>query len=633
MGAIGVISDPFCFSYQPQCIHTMVCSLRYMSKRLFYLIVCSLFCAAASVAGTVVLSQEAITGSADYGSGTGQSILVPPMTTITGVALHIDNSGGGAGGGSLRVDLWHAKRGGGPLSRSGVTPITSGTLLKADVEGQPPGWFSITFDTGYENSSSSSVELIFDFELLTSGASGWNEYSFSNQNPDATGSLVYWSDSTASYTESSTEDLAYRILGETPQFSYDDLGSEVEITAYLGSDLDVVIPAELDGKAVAYIAKEIFYESVTVRSVQVPDSVLTIENGAFVLPSSLETILVDGSNPNYSSEDGMLFNKLKTTLIRCPDRKSGSYSIPETVTTVGQFAFQYCTLLTGVTIPDSVTVIGGEAFYACTLLKTITIPSSVTSLGSGAFNSSGLESIIIPNGISRLETRTFQNCGSLSSVTLPSSVTTISSYVFYGCTSLEQLAIPSSVLTIGASAFYNCSALESLVFTGDAPNLVNSVFSGNPASLVLYYDAAATGFDAADYDSLTTVAYQGPAPDSEFTRWLARSALRTDRSATETFTDSDITLLEGYALNLNTSQSLGPQMPMAVVAGDELNVTFYAAREDVSYIVEWSLALGDWQRSGITETAPDLSGNRTATIDVADKNSCFIHLIIDGSGL
>jgi uncharacterized repeat protein (TIGR02543 family) len=96
-------------------------------------------------------------------------------------------------------------------------------------------------------------------------------------------------------------------------------------------------------------------------------------------------ITVASGNPAYSSVDGVLFNLAKTTLIRCPQGKTGTYSIPNNVTCIEDYAFDTCSGLASVTIPSSVTSIGYQAFLSCTGLSSVTIPRSVTSIGGAAF--------------------------------------------------------------------------------------------------------------------------------------------------------------------------------------------------------------------------------------------------------
>lgn len=118
---------------------------------------------------------------------------------------------------------------------------------------------------------------------------------------------------------------------------------------------------------------------------ELTSSVKTIEEGAFSGCTGLTDISVSEDNSNYSSENGILFNKNKTKLILYPRGKQGAYPIPSSVTSIEERAFSGCTGLTDVTIPSSVTSIGDYAFSDCTGLTNVTIPSSVTNIGSNAF--------------------------------------------------------------------------------------------------------------------------------------------------------------------------------------------------------------------------------------------------------
>lgn len=136
------------------------------------------------------------------------------------------------------------------------------------------------------------------------------------------------------------------------------------------------------------------------KSITIPSSVTSIENNIFQDCTGLTNITVDSSNPSFCSESGVLFNKDKTTLIYCPRRKNGSYTIPDGVTAIGDYAFYYCSGLTSVTIPSSVTSIGESAFQHCTGLTSITIPNSVTSIVNLAFwDCDSLTIVYIPSGV------------------------------------------------------------------------------------------------------------------------------------------------------------------------------------------------------------------------------------------
>ena len=197
--------------------------------------------------------------------------------------------------------------------------------------------------------------------------------------------------------------------------------------------------------SVTSIGEFAFRGCSSLTSVTIPNSVTSIGDGAFASCTSLTGIRVTEGNSHYSSDaSGVLFNKDKTTLVQCPGAFSGSYAIPDSVTSIGKFAFEGCTSLTSVTIPNSVTSIGSDAFQGCTSLTSVTIPDSVTSIGCWAF----------------------YYCTSLTSVTIPDGVTSIGGWAFYNCTSLTSVTIPDSVTSIGMSAFEDCTSLTDVYYAG-----------------------------------------------------------------------------------------------------------------------------------------------------------------------
>ena len=146
-----------------------------------------------------------------------------------------------------------------------------------------------------------------------------------------------------------------------------------------------------------------------------------------------------------------------------------SITIPNSVTTIKEYAFSNCSSLTSVTIPNSVTTIGDNAFNGCSSLTSVTIPNSVTTIGGWAFSDcSSLTSVTIPNSVTTIREYTFDNCSSLTSVTIPNSVTTIGGWAFSICSSLTSVTIPNSVTTIGSEAFSDCTNLQKV-------NIGNSV--------------------------------------------------------------------------------------------------------------------------------------------------------------
>ncbi|MCC8090742.1 MAG: leucine-rich repeat domain-containing protein, partial [Oscillospiraceae bacterium] len=117
-------------------------------------------------------------------------------------------------------------------------------------------------------------------------------------------------------------------------------------------------------------------------------------------------------------------------------------------------AFSGCSSLTRVTLPNSVTSIGEYAFNGCSSLESVTIPNDVTSIGEYAFyECNNLKRVTIPDNVTSIDYCAFRGCSSLTSVTIPDSVTSIGSSAFYGCSSLTSITIPNSIMSIGKGAF------------------------------------------------------------------------------------------------------------------------------------------------------------------------------------
>ena len=184
--------------------------------------------------------------------------------------------------------------------------------------------------------------------------------------------------------------------------AYMTTNGAITITGYTGPGGDVTIPAMITSLPVttigdsAYasctgltsvsipdsitnIGMSAFSDCTSLTRITIPDSVTSIGGGVFQGCDSLTAITVDALNPVYSSVDGVLFNKDQTALVQYPVGKAGTYTIPNTVTSIGDSAFSGCTSLTSVTIPDSVTKIGDSAFLDCYSLTTVSFQGNAPS--------------------------------------------------------------------------------------------------------------------------------------------------------------------------------------------------------------------------------------------------------------
>ena len=229
------------------------------------------------------------------------------------------------------------------------------------------------------------------------------------------------------------------------RYAFQDCGSMKSITlpesltsigfysfANCSSLESIVIP---DG--VTSIDSSVFSDCTALSSVTIGTGVASMGASVFYNCSSLTGIWVDGHNPYYSSDDsGVLFNKDKTELIAAPGAISGTYEIPDSVITIGDEAFQCCSVLESVEIPDSVTAIGEYAFYKCGSLSSVTIGNGLTSIGNDAF----------------------AKCDSLTSIIIPDSVTSVGEYAFYYCSNLTEIYFEGDAPSFGYGVFYDVYA-------------------------------------------------------------------------------------------------------------------------------------------------------------------------------
>ncbi len=247
-----------------------------------------------------------------------------------------------------------------------------------------------------------------------------------------------------------------------------------------------------------------FYGCSGLTSIEIPNSVTNIGSSAFRGCSGLTKVIVpdiaawckisfesNSANPLYYAKH--IYSDANTEIT--------DLVIPNSVTTIGNYAFYGCSDLTSVTIPNSVTSIGDDAFYGCSDLTSVTIPNSVTSIGSDAFYGTawyrnlpyGLvyvgkvaykykgtmpknTMIDLEEGTTEIAGNAFYNCSGLTSITIPNSVTSIGDEAFSGCSGLTSIEIPNSVSSIGNYAFYGCTGLTSVKLPDNLVSFSSNTF-------------------------------------------------------------------------------------------------------------------------------------------------------------
>ncbi len=256
-----------------------------------------------------------------------------------------------------------------------------------------------------------------------------------------------------------------------------------------------------------------FENCMSIPTVRISKDLQTIGENAFSGCSSVVSFETDAENEFYSSVDGVLYNKNKTTLINYPAASdTNQFFVPQSVTRIESFAFMDCLYLTELTLGDSVQEIAPFAFDGCSSLQSILLSNSITEIYPFVFSGcSGLTKICIPDSVVCIYNSAFDACISLSEIDLPDGLqeieanafedtayyadsenwvdgvlylgthllaanneelnetyevlngtTTISSFSFYGCANLKEVVIPDSVTRIGSQAFYLCEDLQNI---------------------------------------------------------------------------------------------------------------------------------------------------------------------------
>ena len=242
---------------------------------------------------------------------------------------------------------------------------------------------------------------------------------------------------------------------------------------------------------------EAFEDCSALESIYIPESIELISYEVFAGCNNLSSIQVATGNSKYDSRENC--NAINVTETNMMIVGCANSFIPNTIESIGFYAFQDCAPLTSIFIPSSVTLVYGNSFAGCTGLtsiqvdnantvydsrgncnavietatntlvagcKTTVIPNSVTTIGSRAFKDhTTLTGIIIPPSVKEIGSQAFGGCKGLESIELPNSLTVIGSHAFNGCTGLTSLVIPNSVKETDYCSFYGCTGLTSLTLS------------------------------------------------------------------------------------------------------------------------------------------------------------------------
>ena len=282
-----------------------------------------------------------------------------------------------------------------------------------------------------------------------------------------------------------------------------------------------------DGE-VTSIGLDAFYNCSLLTSVTIPDSVTEIGDYAFYGCSGMTEITIPSSvtyigtssfedcggkaNINCEIDDGSSYSYGKFYRAKFTEVVIGN-----NVTSIGDYAFYWCTSLTSVNIPDSVTEIGEHAFYDCTSLKEVYYTGDLSAwckidfsnswsnpMVDGAklyLNGVELTEATIPSNVTEIKDCTFSSCISLTSVTIPDSVTSIGDFAFQGCTFLTSVTIGDSVTSIGDSAFTYCTWLKEVYCKPTTPPSGDIyMFYHNASDCKIYVPRASVkAYKAAEY--------------------------------------------------------------------------------------------------------------------------------------
>lgn len=283
----------------------------------------------------------------------------------------------------------------------------------------------------------------------------------------------------ADTAETAAEETAETFKTEDGLYSYTILDDgTVSLYKFLPTDHqgELVIPSEIDGRAVTYIDNACFLTTYSLTSVTIPASVADMGESVFFGCNSLESFTVEEGNPYFTAEDGVLFANEEQYLMCYPAAKADeSYTIPDTVTEIAPSAFAYAVNLKHTEIPEGVAFIDGWAFSYSGITE-IVLPDSLQEIYDYAFAYCTALASVDLGGVQTIYNASFAFCEQLTEITLPDSLTTIGQYAFAG-TGMKTVTIPSSVEEIDYCAFgydADLSPVSGFTIYGEANSMAQS---------------------------------------------------------------------------------------------------------------------------------------------------------------
>lgn len=292
-----------------------------------------------------------------------------------------------------------------------------------------------------------------------------------------------------------TSFFTFNVLGATTgKFTYDILPSGgISLKSYHGTGEEKIleIPETYDGRTVTAINFDELNDITYVEEVKIPKTVDTISSNAFCGSCFLQRIIVAEDNPNFSTKEGVLYNKDFTKLLCYPNTKQDEkFVVPSTVKTIGEKAFEL-SMPNTITLPEGLESIDSKAFWCSLFLEKINLPSTLKSIGDNAFcNCVKLDNVVIPEGVTEIKTKTFDSCTSLTNITLPNTLTILGEKAFMFCKSLKSITLPGSLNAIdGGNPFIGDTSLSDLKVDEDNPYFAvknGSLYSKDMTKLYFY---------------------------------------------------------------------------------------------------------------------------------------------------